>query len=90
MVCVIKMEGVIPLAPSFDTIGWMSRDPGILYKVGQVLFKPERDIRPQFNTLFFAEGAWELAGEETRKILEGKLRYLLKNRVQQIANGPCR
>jgi len=81
---VIKMEGVIPLAPSFDTIGWMSKDPGILYKVGQVLFKPDQDIRPQFESIFFAEDAWELAGEETRKLLESKWHHLLKNRVQHV------
>lgn len=33
----VSADGVIPLAPSFDTVGWMSRDPLVLLRVGQVL-----------------------------------------------------
>lgn len=33
----VPMEGVVPLAPSFDTLGWMARAPGILERVGRVL-----------------------------------------------------
>ncbi|MFC0268473.1 amidase [Kushneria aurantia] len=34
---VISLEGCVPLAPSFDTAGWMCRDAGTLYEVGQQL-----------------------------------------------------
>ncbi|MDF2922206.1 MAG: amidase [Paenibacillaceae bacterium] len=37
----VSAEGVIPLAPSFDTVGWMSRDPQILLEVGRVLLGEE-------------------------------------------------
>jgi amidase len=33
----VPAEGVIPLAPGFDTVGWMSRDTGMLLRAGQVL-----------------------------------------------------
>ncbi|SFF13880.1 amidase [Paenibacillus algorifonticola] len=33
----VAMDGVIPLAPSFDTVGWMARDSALLLKVGELL-----------------------------------------------------
>lgn len=36
----ISTEGVIPLAPSFDTVGWFARDPQVLRDVGHVLLPP--------------------------------------------------
>jgi amidase len=35
----ISLEGVVPLAPDFDTVGWFARDPSIMRKVGEVLLK---------------------------------------------------
>uniref|UniRef100_A0A1D1XLT5 Amidase 1 n=1 Tax=Anthurium amnicola TaxID=1678845 RepID=A0A1D1XLT5_9ARAE len=35
----VSTTGVIPMAQSFDTIGWFSRDPMILAKVGEVLLQ---------------------------------------------------
>src|SRR5690242_14847095 len=34
---VVDNKGVLPLAPSFDTVGWMTRDAGTLRLVGAVL-----------------------------------------------------
>jgi amidase len=33
----IPMAGVIPLAPSFDSIGWFARDVGVMASVGEAL-----------------------------------------------------
>ncbi|GAB3171285.1 hypothetical protein GCM10027059_39280 [Myceligenerans halotolerans] len=52
----ISGEGVLPLAPSFDTVGWLSRDPGLLARVGDVLLPlggtaaPDREARPASST----------------------------------------
>lgn len=35
----ISTNGVIPMAQSFDTVGWFARDPVILNRVGRVLLK---------------------------------------------------
>ncbi len=35
----ISLDGVVPLAPDFDTVGWFARDPMIMRKCGQVLLK---------------------------------------------------
>ncbi len=34
----IALEGCMPLAPSFDTVGWFARNPALLERVGEVLF----------------------------------------------------
>ncbi|WP_420548949.1 amidase [Curvivirga sp.] len=45
----IPLEGILPLAPGFDTIGWFARDPQLLRRVGQVLFDdwetPSKDLK---------------------------------------------
>ncbi|MHA7964114.1 amidase family protein [Paenibacillus sp. CAU 1782] len=41
---VVDVTGLIPLAPSFDTIGWMARDMATLRKVGKALLR-EEDVR---------------------------------------------
>jgi amidase len=33
----ISLEGVMPLAPSFDTVGWFARDPELFATAGRVL-----------------------------------------------------
>ncbi|XP_056697393.1 amidase 1 isoform X2 [Spinacia oleracea] len=37
---VVSVDGVIPMAQSFDTVGWFARDPAILKRVGNVLLPP--------------------------------------------------
>jgi amidase len=39
----VSTRGVIPLAPSFDTVGWFAGDPETLLKVGTVLLKGLED-----------------------------------------------
>ncbi len=59
----IPLEGAMPLAPSFDTFGWFSRDAIIYSRVGDVLLgnDPHKDrlVRPvrisDFEALLFAE-----------------------------------
>ncbi len=33
----VPLDGVLPLAPSFDTLGWLTRDAGLLHRVATVL-----------------------------------------------------
>ena len=42
----LSLTGTVPLAPSYDTAGWFTRDPGLLGLVGEVLLGPERCRRP--------------------------------------------
>jgi amidase len=42
----ISLDGVMPLAPSFDTVGWFARDPALFVAAGRVLLVDERPARP--------------------------------------------
>ncbi len=77
----VSTEGVIPLAQSFDTVGWMSQDVTILRNVGNVLLKEklllkdngsditsEIDMKP-FTHFFIATEAWELPEAEDCSLL---------------------
>ena len=37
----IPLQGVLPFAPGFDTVGWMARDAGLLARAGAVLLRSD-------------------------------------------------
>jgi amidase len=42
----IPLDGVLPLAPTFDTVGWFARDAATFARVGAVLLGPAEDAPP--------------------------------------------
>jgi amidase len=58
----IPLDGVCPLAPSFDTCGWFARDPGIFERVGRTLLCDDVPAPPPAR-LLIAQDAFEVAGE---------------------------
>jgi amidase len=54
----ISLEGVVPFAPSYDTVGWFARDAHALARVGDVLL-PARGGTP-ITKLKIARGAFAL------------------------------
>jgi len=52
----VDMEGVIPLAPSFDTAGWIADDAAMLHRVGEQLL-------PSGNEADRKPGAYRKSGE---------------------------
>lgn len=67
---VIPMDGVIPLAPSYDTVGWMARDTSTLLKVGEVLLGSDDSVDSlSFDRFLLAEDAWEQAEPASREQL---------------------
>ncbi|HSA79484.1 MAG TPA: amidase [Geminicoccaceae bacterium] len=64
----ISLEGIMPLAPSFDTVGWFARDPKLFATAGRVLlddWAPGR--RPR--RLLLARDAFERAGSAVHDAL---------------------
>ncbi|KAK7277914.1 hypothetical protein RJT34_22933 [Clitoria ternatea] len=57
----ISESGVIPMAQSFDTVGWFARDPMVLSKVGHVLLQlPDvATVRP--TRIIVAEDCFQLS-----------------------------
>jgi amidase len=54
----VSLEGVVPFAPSYDTVGWMARDAETLWRVGLVLVGPG-DASPP-TRLLWARDAFDL------------------------------
>ena len=81
---IISTAGCIPMAKSFDTVGWMARNPDVLRKVGQVfLGKRQLNSKP-FTTIYFPEQIWNsLLDKSIVEILKGKTNALLSNQFQE-------
>jgi amidase len=56
----ITLDGVMPLAPSFDTVGWFARDAETLRRVGAVLLGAEGTAE-RWRRLLLPEDAFALA-----------------------------
>jgi amidase len=65
----IPMEGVCPLAPSFDTCGWFARDAALFERVGRILLRDEGTARKPRRVLL-AQDAFALAGEAVANALK--------------------
>lgn len=69
----IDTTGLIPLAPSFDTVGWMSSSIETMCKVGQALLPQQAETlvnSPSFTRILIADDMWELADEATNALAE--------------------
>ncbi|XP_012493074.1 amidase 1 isoform X1 [Gossypium raimondii] len=57
----ISTSGVIPMAQSFDTVGWFARDPAVLNRVGRVLLHLPNvnPVRP--SQIFIPEDCFSLS-----------------------------
>lgn len=64
----VDIAGVMPLAPSFDTVGWFARDAATLNRVGAVLLGEDLESVP-IERLSIAEDAWALATPAARDAL---------------------
>lgn len=65
----ITLDGVCPLAPTFDTCGWFTRDAALLARVGGVLLRTEIPASMPQVRVVVASDAFALATEATRAAL---------------------
>jgi len=76
---VVSLEGVKPLAPSFDTVGWYGRSVRDLHLVARVLIPgfalPETPQRP-LNLGFYRTARWDQVDPEVASALEHALEHL--------------
>jgi amidase len=68
----IPLDGVCPLAPSFDTCGWFARDAGVFERVGRTLLCDDVSA-PAPERLLIAQDALEVAGETVAQTLRSAL-----------------
>lgn len=67
----VDTTGLIPLAPSFDTVGWMAREAEDLLTVGKVLIGGLDTAVRRFNRILYAEDIWSLAETDCSEALRG-------------------
>jgi len=58
----VPVDGLMPLAPIFDTVGWFAREAGLMARVGEVLLGARRATLP--GRLLLAEDAFAMLDEE--------------------------
>lgn len=64
----VSRAGLLPLAPSFDTVGWFARTPGLLARVGEVLLPPATPT-PGAD-LVLVPALLDLAAPDVRAVVE--------------------
>lgn len=64
----VSLEGVMPLSPSFDTVGWFARDAGLLAKVGEVLLPAAN--RAPIRRLLLLEDAFDILDPDVRPTIQ--------------------
>jgi amidase len=71
----ISLAGAMPLAPSFDTVGWFGRDPALFAAAGRVLLNTPEPGRP-VGRLLLARDAFARVEPEARPALQTALAEL--------------
>ncbi|ADU29164.1 amidase [Evansella cellulosilytica] len=72
----VRIDGAIPLASSFDTVGWMTKDPALLHLVGQVIVKGDEHRNQAFDHVFLGEDCWELVSKGMVHALKPYVHYV--------------
>ena len=85
----INTEGVYPMAPSFDTVGWFANSVGIFQKVGEVLLDKMDKSDINFRQFVIAEDLLELCDtavqENFNNYIKNNLPGIDKNRLSNIS-----
>ncbi|HWA43440.1 MAG TPA: amidase [Hypericibacter adhaerens] len=64
----VSLAGAMPLAPSFDTVGWFTREAPLLRRIGEILLGPDAvEVAP--SRLYLMADGFELADEAVREAL---------------------
>jgi len=69
---VVPIDDVVPLAPSFDTVGWLARDARTLARAGHVLLESS-ETEPGFRTLAVLADAFDMVHERYVPELRAKI-----------------
>jgi amidase len=65
----ISCRGVVPLAPSFDTVGWFAREATLLQRVGSVLLA-KQPVETLPVRLLIADDAFALVEDAVRDVFQ--------------------
>jgi amidase len=65
---VLSLAGVVPLAPSFDVVGFFARDAATLEKIGDVLLPQDADSRPLARSQFLTDAFADCPATEAARL----------------------
>lgn len=82
---VVSTDGVLPLARSFDTVGWFARDADQLERVGDVLLPPTEAAGPR--ALWIAGDAEVLLDDDARAPFRNAAETLARALGLPVQNG---
>ena len=68
---VVSTQGLIGLAPRFDTVGWFCQHPALLSNVGRVLIPQSTEVKSK--TLVYDEHLFSLVDDPLRGVLQQAL-----------------
>jgi amidase len=71
----VPLEGVFPVSPRLDVVGWMARDPRLLRDAGRVLCDPGPPA-PRFGRAAIVRDAFDLATPAVRDALAPLVRVV--------------
>jgi amidase len=80
----VDLTGVMPLAPSFDTVGWFARDAALLARVGEVLLPQDKIKDALGRAILIPTDAWTLADPEVLAVVAAARDRLALRRLQDI------
>jgi amidase len=84
----VSVAGVMPFAPTFDTVGILARTADVLQRAAAVLLAGSITSGSERATIHLLEDAFALAEPEVRQVLEPpieRLRALFDQRVQTVS-----
>ncbi|HVT54991.1 MAG TPA: amidase [Xanthobacteraceae bacterium] len=89
----LSLEGVLPLAPSFDVAGWFARDAQTYARIGKVLLQGG-DWNAKPRALLIAEDMFALLGGREKEALQASVKRIAalygEPRPVKIADRPLR
>ena len=87
----INTNGVYPMAPSFDTVGWFAKKIEVFQKIGDVLLNNNETSKANFKKYVIAEDLLEIAETEVqnefKKFIDLKLPGISKVRLSTLTKS---
>ena len=91
----VPLDGVLPFAPSYDTVGWFARSGAMLERVGRVLLGASNEplsapvSAPSRCQLHLIEDAFDLADPDAHAVLRPLAQALGAQDAMTVFDGPA-
>jgi amidase len=82
----VDKTGIVPLAPSYDTVGWFAREGRVLRDIGTTLLGPRRHEQPQRQPreIVILTDAFLLADDDVREVLLAAVEDVARSAEMQL------